>query len=110
MLAALEVTGTMDSLLQTHSTFVLHLGKRTVEYRLPYPFCTFDYRFFCLRLLSQSEVEVLPASVVGHSGHRVNTSKGDFEAEILVDATGWRAALVTNAHRQSQPPPRIFSG
>src|SRR3990172_10393685 len=103
LLAVLEATGTMDSLLQVHDHFDLHLGNRTVEYALPYPFCTFDYRTFCYRLLEQCDVEILHASVLGHRGHLVYTTKGVFDAEILVDATGWRAALATNSGRQTGP-------
>ncbi|HEX9596720.1 MAG TPA: NAD(P)/FAD-dependent oxidoreductase [Anaerolineales bacterium] len=103
LLAVLEATGTMDSLLQVHDHFLLHLGNRTVEYALPYPFCTFDYRTFCYRLLEQCDVEILHASVLGHRGHLVYTTKGVFDAEILVDATGWRAALATNSGRQTGP-------
>jgi digeranylgeranylglycerophospholipid reductase len=103
LLATLEGTGTMDSLLQIHDHFVMHVGQRAVEYKLPYPFCTFDYRIFCRRLLDQCDAEVLQASVLGHEGHKVLTTRGDFQAEILIDATGWRAALATNARRQAQP-------
>ena len=102
LLAALEATGTMDSLLQIHDRFVLHLGQRTIEYPLPYSFCTFDYRIFCQRLLAQSEAEILQASVLGHQGHRVYTTQGAFEAEVLIDATGWRAALATNSQRRAE--------
>src|SRR3990172_9378183 len=35
LLAVLEATGTMDSLLQIHDHFVLHLRHRTVDYALP---------------------------------------------------------------------------
>jgi menaquinone-9 beta-reductase len=103
LLAVLEATGTMDSLLQVHDQFILHLGDRTVDYDLPYSFCTFEYRTFCYRLLEQCEVEILPASVLGHRGHLVYTTKGVFDAEILVDATGWRAALATNSGTQTEP-------
>lgn len=103
LLAVLEATGTTDSLLQVQDRFVLHLRHRTVEYPLPYPFCTFDYRTFCNRLLAQSDAEVLHASVLGHRGHTVFTTRGAFDAEILVDATGWRAALATNAQQQAEP-------
>lgn len=103
LLAFLETTGTMDSLLQVHGQFILHLGDRTVEYDLPYPFCTFDYRAFCCRLLAQGDAELLHASVLGHRGHLVYTTKGVFDAEILVDATGWRAALATNSGTQTEP-------
>ncbi len=103
LLAVLEATGTMDSLLQIHDQFVLHLRDRMVEYTLPYPFCTFDYRAFCYRLLAQSDAEILHASVLSHHGHTVYTNRGSFEAEILVDASGWRAALATNSGRQTEP-------
>lgn len=102
LLAALDVTGTMDSLLQIHDHFVLHLGQRSIEYALPYPFCTFDYRVFCQSLLAQSDAEVLHASVLGHRNHLVYTTRGLFDAETLIDATGWRAALATNSNQQKE--------
>ncbi|HEX7974623.1 MAG TPA: NAD(P)/FAD-dependent oxidoreductase [Anaerolineales bacterium] len=102
LLAVLEATGTMDSLLQIHDYFALHLRDRTVEYALPYSFCTFDYHTFCYRLLAQGNAELLQASVLSHRGHLVYTTKGVFSTEILVDATGWRAALATNSGRQAE--------
>ncbi len=104
LLAVLEATGTLDSLLQVHDRFVLHLRRRTLEYPLPYPFCTFDYHTFCNRLLAQSDAEVLRASVLGHRGHTVFTTRGAFQAEVLIDATGWRAALATNGQQQAAQP------
>jgi len=102
LLAVLEATGTMDSLLQVHNRFVLHLRHRTLEFPVPYPFCTFDYRTFCSRLLVQSDAEILHASGLGHRGHEVFTTRGSFDAEILIDATGWRAALATNSRQQAE--------
>lgn len=102
LLAVLEATGTMDSLLQIHEIFTLHSGDREVEYSLPYPFCTFDYRTFCYGLLEQCEVEILHARVLGHHDQLVYTTQGRFDAEILIDASGWRAALATNAQTQVQ--------
>lgn len=103
LLAVLEATGTMDSLLQIHDCIVIHLEKQAYEFPLLYPFCTFDYRAFCNRLLAQSDVELLHASVLGHRGHIVYTTRGAFDAEILIDATGWRAALATNACQRTDP-------
>lgn len=103
LLAVLEATHTMDSLLQIHDHFVLHLGNRQVTYALPYPFCTFDYPTFCCRLLNQGDAEILQASVLGHSGRQVHTTRGDFEARILIDATGWRASLATQSERKNEP-------
>ncbi|MBU4226407.1 MAG: NAD(P)/FAD-dependent oxidoreductase [Chloroflexi bacterium] len=103
LLAVLEATGTMDSLLQIHDRFVIHLEDRPYEFPLPYPFCTFDYRTFCDRLFRQTDAELLNASVLGHQSHLVYTTKGVFDAEILIDATGWRAALAANGRQQAEP-------
>lgn len=103
-LAVLQATGTVDSLLQIHNSLVLHLGDATIEYPLPYAFCTFDYRRFCQLLLAQADAEVVRASVLRHDGHVVTTTQGEFEARVLVDATGWRAALATNSQRRAQQP------
>lgn len=100
LLAILEATETMDSLLQVHDRILVHLGEHTFEYPTPYSFCTFDYRVFCNLILAQGDAEVLRASVLGHEGHKVSTTRGVIEAEILIDATGWRAALATNLRRQ----------
>ena len=102
LLAVLEATGTMDSLLQVHDRIVIHLREQAYEFALPYSFCTFDYRTFCYRLLAQADAELLHASVLGHWGNIVYTTKGAFDSEILIDATGWRAALATNSRQQTR--------
>jgi len=100
LLAVLEATGTMDSLLQVHDHCDLHLPAQTFEYPTPYPFCTFDYRAMCNLLLAQADVEILHASVLGHRGHLVETTRGTFDAEILIDASGWRAALAASSRQE----------
>ena len=102
LLAIMEAGGTMDSLLQVHDRIVVHLGGHTFEYPMPYSFCTFDYGVFCNRILAQSDTEVLRGSVLGHDGHEVATTRGVIEAEILIDATGWRAALSTNSRQRAK--------
>lgn len=104
LLAVLQATGTLDSLVQIHDSMVLHLGETTIEYPMPYTFCTFDYRKFCQLLLAQADAEVVHASVLRHDGHVVTTTQGEFEARLLIDATGWRAALATNSQRQEEAP------
>jgi len=109
LLAVLEATGTSDSLIQIQERILLHLGDTTVEFPLDYPFCTFDYATFCDRLLGQCEADILRASVLGHRGHMVFTTKGTFDAEMLVDATGWHAALATGDRaRTTRPRGRSF--
>jgi len=104
LLAVLEATGTSDSLIQIHNSLLLHLGDTSVEFPIDYPFCTFDFATFCDRLLEQCDVEILRASVLGHRGHMVFTTEGTFDAEMLVDATGWRAALATGRRANSVRP------
>jgi flavin-dependent dehydrogenase len=103
LLGILAATGTTDSLIQVHDRIVVHVRERVYEYLLPYPFCTFDYHTFCYNLLAQADVELLHASVLGHWGHLVYTTRGTFDAEILIDATGWRAALSTNVRGKAKP-------
>lgn len=102
LLAVLQAVGAEDSLRQVHESLVLHLPRRTIEYPLPYAFCTFDYRSLCSHLIDLGDAEVLRAAVLGHQGHIVFTTRGAFDAEILIDATGWRAALATNRGEQAQ--------
>src|SRR3990172_1898772 len=58
LLAVLQATGTLDSLLQVHDSVVLHLGEATIEYPTSYAFCTFDYRTLCQLLLAQADAQV----------------------------------------------------
>ncbi len=100
LLAVLEATNTQESLLQVHESFFFHTTHQTIEIALPYPFCTFDYRIFCQRLLAQSQAQVLQARVTGYQGQRVMTTEGTYEGHFLVDATGWRAALASGGATQ----------
>jgi digeranylgeranylglycerophospholipid reductase len=102
VLSVLKATGTMDSLNQIHDEYILHLPQQTHTISLPDVFCTFDYDIFCNQLLAQSDAEVLKASVRGHQDRLVHTSRGSFTADLLIDATGWRAALSTNGQQKAK--------
>lgn len=104
LLAVLEATGTSDSLLQMHDHIVFHLRRRTIDFPLHYPFCTFDYRTFCQRLLAQTDAEVLRAQVTRRDGRVVHTTQGSYEADCLIDASGWRATLAGNPNRKAGTP------
>src|SRR3972149_1284059 len=90
LLALLEATGTLDSLVQVHDSIVLHLGEATIEYPMPYTFCTFDYRRLCQLLLAQADAAAVRAAALRHDGHVVATTQGEFEARVLIDGTRWR--------------------
>ncbi len=81
--------------MQVHHSLFLHTAGRDIEFKSPYPWCTFDYARLCHILLGQTGAEVCRAAVTGLTGHIVHTTAGDFEGRCLVDASGWRAALAS---------------
>jgi flavin-dependent dehydrogenase len=103
-IAALQAVGALDTLQQRHDDLVLHLAprtgrERTIAYRLPYAFCTFDYAALCRLLadrLAGRGVEIRRARALGWKDGRLLTDAGEIEARCVVDATGWRAAVATS--------------
>lgn len=121
-----EMMGAAASILQVHNLLAIHAPGGSAAWPLPEPFCTFDYRRFCLDAAAgvaggaavvaggagvvaggaaphdpagpAATVEFRLASVLGREGRRVLTSSGAFEGRILVDATGPRAALAGPGH------------
>ncbi|MDR7435219.1 MAG: hypothetical protein QN189_08845 [Armatimonadota bacterium] len=85
--------GAAGSILQEHPYLVLHTASGSQRWVLPEPFCTFDYRRFCLDSLHGLDVEVKVLRVHGREGTEVLTPHGRIKAQFLVDCTGWRAAL-----------------
>lgn len=88
-----RMMGAEAAVLQEHGMLVIHACGRRVAWRLPEPFCTFDYRAFCLEAAARTWAEFRRASVLGRDGSRVLTSAGAFAGRFLIDATGPRAAL-----------------
>jgi flavin-dependent dehydrogenase len=94
-----EMAGAAASIQQVHEALIIHTPGGPVTWPLPEPFCTFDYRTFCLEAAARARigeaggVEFRLASVLGREGRRVLTSAGAFDGRLLVDATGPRAAL-----------------
>jgi menaquinone-9 beta-reductase len=85
--------GCQAAIQQVHHIFHIHTRTRTFRYSLFYPFCTVDYSAFCQILFSRSRAEFRQTSVSGMDGDSVLTSEGPFRGRVLVDASGWRAAL-----------------
>jgi flavin-dependent dehydrogenase len=103
--SALQAVGALDTIQQVHHTLVLHLAPqgerrgRTLTYRLPEPFCTFDYRALCVLLADRARgrgVEIVRARATGHRGGQLLTDSGPIDARCVVDATGWRAAVASS--------------
>ncbi|HKV44217.1 MAG TPA: hypothetical protein VJT32_06010 [bacterium] len=89
----IEALGARGSIQQRHDALVLHTVDREVRWALPEPFCTFDYRECCRAALVGTGARVVRASVQGRRGQTVRTSVGELTGRVLVDCTGWRAAL-----------------
>ena len=97
-----EALGVANSVLQVHDRLTVRTPLGSVTYDLSeVPFCTFDYRLFCEGLLAQCRARFLRASVTGFEEGAVVTSEGRFRAPIVIDASGWRGALV---HGRTGPP------
>jgi flavin-dependent dehydrogenase len=106
-LAALRALGAKPAAQQVHKDLVLHLApargaagaggaERVLSYRLPYAFCTFDYRALCRLLGDRARsqgIEFVQTRVRGWSDGAVLTDDGPVRARCVVDATGWRAAV-----------------
>lgn len=93
-----QAMGAERSILAVHETLEIHTPGRRVSWRLPEPFCTFDYARLCLDAaaaagVGTSRVEFRLASVQSRAGDVVQTSAGAFHAQLWIDATGPRAAL-----------------
>jgi flavin-dependent dehydrogenase len=81
--------------LQVHDRLNLRTPNRVISYDLSaVPFCTFDYRAFCMGLFDQTRARFLRASVTGCEDGAVTTTDGRFTAPVVVDCSGWRGALV----------------
>ncbi len=93
LVCTLEALGLTDAILQVHDRLVVHTPKRTFVYPVVEPFCTFDYPTLCRLLWEQGDAEFVQAAALGLDGDQVRTSKGVFQGDIIVDASGWRAAL-----------------
>jgi flavin-dependent dehydrogenase len=96
ILQVLKYWGLTDAVLQTHDSLTLHTAQRSIEFPSPYPWCTFDYRRLCQKLFERSGADFIQTAVQGTDGESVYTNQGQFTAQCLVDATGWRASLASS--------------
>jgi flavin-dependent dehydrogenase len=88
-----RAAGAEASIKQIHDQLVIHTERSRTVWPLPEPFCTFDYKAFCEIALARIGAEFLHATVLGRAGTIVRTSGGEVQGRLLIDATGWRAAL-----------------
>jgi menaquinone-9 beta-reductase len=103
----LEAMGLTDALQQTFPQLVVHTPYRTVHYKLPWTFSTFDYRTLCGLLAAQGSFTFETAKVESRVGDAVVTDRGEVRAPLIVDALGWRRVLGVGAN--VQPPDALLS-
>jgi digeranylgeranylglycerophospholipid reductase len=89
----LQALGAEASIQDVQHDLVIHTPGREVRWAVPEPFCTFDYRACCRAAFAGSGAAFVRASVQGRRGAVALTSAGELPARVLVDATGWRAAM-----------------
>jgi flavin-dependent dehydrogenase len=95
--------GLEGSIRQTFGSLLVHTPSRSLRWRLPFTFSTFDYRTLCALLHAQGDAEFETAKVDGRTGFTVHTDRGDLTAPLIVDALGWRRVL-SRAEPGIQPP------
>lgn len=93
LVCTLRALGLEDAILQVHHRQVVHTPGRTFVYPVAEPFCTFDYALLCRLLWEQGDAEFVLAAALGLEGDQVRMSRGTFRGDVIVDASGWRAAL-----------------
>ncbi len=93
LVCILRALGLEDAILQVHHQLVLHTPGRTFVYPVAEPFCTFSYAHLCRLLWKQGDAEFVLATALGLEGEGVRTSRGTFRGDVIVDASGWRAAM-----------------
>lgn len=91
--------GCEKSILQTFDTMALHVKEKETDFYMP-RYCTINYEKFCKILAEKGSAEFLLADAKGVSGSKVITSKGAFTADIIVDCTGWPAALASSVKKE----------
>lgn len=98
----LQRLGLTAALRQTLPEMRVHTPRRTVSFRLPWSFSTFDYRELCGLLAAQGSFELELAVVQSRDGDVVSTDRGELRAPLIVDALGWRRVLGSGT--PIQPP------
>lgn len=98
----LEYMGLMGAVQQTFTDLLIHVPGRSLRWRLPWTFSTFDYRTICALLREQGDAQFETATVEGRDGFTVHTDRGDLSAPLIVDGLGWRRILSAGAN--VQPP------
>ncbi len=98
----LHAMGVQGSICQEIPCMSFHTPHGSVRYRLPWSWSSFDYPELCRLLFEQCDARFEIAKVRGRGpGGTVSSDRGDLDAELIVDALGWRRVLAADGY---QPP------
>ncbi len=84
------------SILQTFNKVCLHTKNKEIDIPLIEKFCTIDYNKFCKLFNKQNNAEFIKANIKATDGKIIYTNEGNFNADIIVDCTGWQAVLASS--------------
>lgn len=82
-----------NSILQIHRKIVIHFAFSDLTYDLEPPFCVIDGEIFCRGLFKKGKADLVQASILGLKDAVIKTDKGNFKADIFVDASGPECVL-----------------
>ena len=99
LVETMEKVGCEKSILQKFDYAAIHGKGWEVDIPVSKRFCTFDFERFCETLNKQNNAEFLKSNIKGVKDGVITTDQGDFKADIIVDATGWEAALASSLRK-----------
>lgn len=105
--ACLENLDLMHAAEQLHDDIIVHTARHAQTLTF-FPYATFDYRTFCRSFFEQTDATYLRARVKTAADGVVVTSKGRFEAPIVIDATGWRTAAEKERRKRVRAARKSF--
>ncbi|MGD9694630.1 MAG: NAD(P)/FAD-dependent oxidoreductase [Thermoleophilia bacterium] len=107
-LRCLENLDLLDCVQQVHREIVIHTKRHSQRLRF-FDFATFDYRRLCEDLFARTGADFLQARITGAGAGVVRTTRGTFEAPIIIEAAGWRtSAPKGRAARRARAPRKSF--
>lgn len=96
-----EYLGLENSILYSSNLFRCVMNGYEIPLEIGQPFCTIDYKKFCEAGIRRDKVDFVRAKVHKIEGQTLHTEAGLFEADVIVNASGWNAV-----DRPGPPPPK----
>jgi|Deesub1362B_J571_1020462.scaffolds.fasta_scaffold02517_3 digeranylgeranylglycerophospholipid reductase len=108
--------GAEKSILRRFDTITIHSPNgREVVIDLPMPYCTIDYRTFCASVsghLKNAEIKTRSEVTGVEAGDpkKVQCGHEIYSSRLIVDASGWRAAVASRLRHGYAHMPRKIAG